>query len=161
VRLWHELSDPVLQWLREHESAELKHDEDKSKTTPRQDGEEPQPKKPDDKSRPAKDRNAARKHRDEVLQQLQQRLHAIPHVVQTSGFTLTRNERKMIVAAVGLCEINNDVFGASAADPEFIGRKFMKHGSEQTYSRIAHIGLSYGYIQFTQDSWNLGRLLDG
>lgn len=65
----------------------------------------------------------------------------------------------MIVAAVGLCEVNSDVFGAENRDQEFVGRKFKKRGIETSYSRIVHIGLSYGYIQYNQDGGGIGKLL--
>ena len=40
-----------------------------------------------------------------------------------------------------------------------MGRRFGKRGSEEPYSRILHIGLSYGVIQYTQDSGSLGLVL--
>jgi hypothetical protein len=45
------------------------------------------------------------------------------------------------------------------ADQEFVGRKDGKKGIETSYSRIVHIGLSYGVIQFTQDGGALGGVL--
>ena len=97
--------------------------------------------------------------RDEVLRRLKERLDVTPKIVVTNGTALSRNERKFIIAGVGLCEINKDVFGTRNPDTEFIGNKFGKKGAEVNYSRILHLGLSYGYIQFTQDSGNLGILL--
>lgn len=159
VSLWHSLGDTVKDWLREIESTESAHHTEEKKTEKRPDSTKPSPQQSDGSSRPATQRNAARKHRDEVLQQLRDRLYATPHVVQTSGVPLSRNERKMVVAAVGLCEVNGDVFGAENPDQEFVGRKFKKKGIETGYSRIVHIGLSYGYIQYTQDGGGLGKLL--
>lgn len=159
VALWHSLGDTVKGWLREIESTESAHHAEERKTEKRPDGSKPASPKSEGSAQPASQRNATRKHRDEVLQQLRDRLYATPHVVQTSGVPLSRNERKMIVAAVGLCEINSDVFGARNRDQEFVGRKFNKKGIETSYSRIVHIGLSYGYIQYTQDGGGIGKLL--
>lgn len=158
VVLWHSLGDTVKGWLREVESTESAHHSEDKKTEARSEKNK-STSKPDAGAQPANQRNAARKHRDEVLQQLRDRLYATPHVVQTTGVPLSRNERKMIVAAVGLCEVNSDVFGAENRDQEFVGRKFKKKGIETSYSRIVHIGLSYGYIQYTQDGGGIGKLL--
>lgn len=147
VRIGHGLSDSLTNWYREIESFELIHHASQAKTSPRQ---------PNEKAAATNaPKSASRKHRDEVLKQLRDRLYATPHVVATGGVKLSRNERKMIVAAVGLCEINNDVFGSENRDGEF----HWKPNGAVSYSRIVHIGLSYGYIQFTQDGGNLGRLL--
>lgn len=159
ISLWHSLGDTVKGWLRENESIEAAHHTEEKKVEKRLDGMKASPKTSDGSAKPACQRNAARKHRNEVLQQLRDRLYAMPHIVQTSGVPLSRNERKMIVAAVGLCEINSDVFGAGNHDQEFVGRKFKRKGIETSYSRIVHIGLSYGYIQYTQDGGGLGKLL--
>ncbi len=163
IRIGHGLSDTVTQWLREIESLEIVHHKEKSKTEPRKPDEkkrtEKAPRPPDSSPDDLKSKPAPRKHRDEVLLLLRDRLYATPHVVKTSGVKLSRNERKMIVAAVGLCEIGRDVFGSENSDTEFTGRKFGRKGIETGYSRIVHIGLSYGYIQWTQDGGGLGRLL--
>ena len=153
VRLGHGLFDSVLQWWREVESGEAVHTKATAKTEQR---------KPGERKRPTVDIKApsnGKKHKDEVIAQLHERLFATPQVVQTSGVRLSRNERRMIVAAVGLCEVNNDVFGSRNADQEFAGRKFGKRGIETGYSRVVHIGLSYGYIQYTQDGGGLGKAL--
>jgi hypothetical protein len=50
-------------------------------------------------------------------------------------------------------------FSSTNSDTEFIGRKFGHKGIEVRYSRIVHIGLSYGLIQYSQDSGSLGALL--
>jgi len=153
ARIGHSLSESVLQWLREVESTELVHKEAKADAKQR----------PADKRKrspsPGPSANAAKRHKDQVIADLKQRLLVVPVVVETSGVTLTRNERRMIVAAVGLCEVNGDVFGSRNTDQEFVGRKFGKRGIETSYSRIVHIGLSYGYIQYTQDGGGLGKLL--
>ncbi|MBI2278007.1 MAG: LysM peptidoglycan-binding domain-containing protein [Dechloromonas sp.] len=159
VVLWHSLGDTLKGWLREIESTEAAHYTEEKKTEKHPDGTKPSPKKSDGSAQTASQRNSVRKHRDEVLQKLRDRLYTTPHVVETSGVPLSRNERKMIVAAVGLCEINSDVFGAGNRDQEFVGRKFKRRGIETSYSRIVHIGLSYGYIQYTQDGGGIGKLL--
>ncbi|MFP3802331.1 hypothetical protein, partial [Paraburkholderia sp. SIMBA_027] len=68
-------------------------------------------------------------------------------------------ERLKIIAAVAMCESGNDPFGAENTDEEFVGRKNGHKGIETSYSRIVHIGLSYGVIQFTQDGGALGGVL--
>lgn len=153
ARIGHGLSDSVLQWLREIESTELPHKEAKA---------DAQQRSADQRKRAhstGPSANTAKRHKDQVIADLKQRLQAIPAVVETAGVTLTRNERRMIVAAVGLCEVNSDVFGSRNTDQEFAGRKFGQRGIETSYSRIVHIGLSYGYIQYTQDGGGLGKLL--
>ncbi len=96
---------------------------------------------------------------DEVKAELRARLDKDPHIIQTAGVRLTRNERKQLIAAVATCEMNGDGFGTVNPDTEFIGRKYGARGAETSYSRIVHIGLSYGVIQYTQDSGVLGGLL--
>lgn len=95
----------------------------------------------------------------EVKQKIKETLSKEPHVITFNGVRLTENEKKQILAAVACCEMNADGFGSINADTEFTGRKFGKRGVETSYSRIVHIGLSYGVIQYTQDSGSLGRLL--
>lgn len=158
VRLSHRLSKSVLGWYRENESAEVIITADQTKTEPRKADEQKKP-KPATKPKAKGAVSAAKKHKDEVIAKLRERLYAVPHVVSTSGMRLSRNERRMIVAAVGLCEIDNHVFGSRNLDFEFVGRKFGQKGIETSYSRIVHIGLSYGYIQYTQDSGSLGKVL--
>jgi LysM repeat protein len=153
-RLGHSLLEDVLQWYREQESAEAAHTQTKTKTEQRKPDEQKRPQTP-----PKGDSAAKKRHKDEVIAQLHERLYATPQVVTTSGVRLSRNERRMIVAAVGLCEVNHDVFGTENLDQEFVGKRFGKRGIPTKYSDIVHIGLSYGYIQFSQDSGNLGRLL--
>jgi len=95
----------------------------------------------------------------EVKQKLKEQLGKEPHVVTFSGVKLTENEKKQIMASVATCEMSKDGFGSINADQEFVGRKFNKKGIETSYSRIVHIGLSYGVIQFTQDGGELGNVL--
>lgn len=101
----------------------------------------------------------SKKSLDEVKAKLKEKLGKEPHVITFNGVKLTENEKKQIVAAVAVCEMNSDGFGSINADQEFVGRKFGKRGSEQPYSRIVHIGLSYGLIQYSQDSGSLGVVL--
>ena len=84
-----------------------------------------------------------------------------PHVVTFKGVKMTENEKKQIVASVGLAEMSADGFGSVNADQEFVGRKYGRKGIEKgiSYPRIVHIGLSYGMIQFTQDGGALGEVL--
>jgi len=61
---------------------------------------------------------------------------------------------------VAMCESAGAPFGAVNADQEFVGREAGAKGIETSYSRIVHIGLSYGVIQFTQDGGALGGVLE-
>ena len=96
-----------------------------------------------------------------VKTQLKTNYQKEPDIATLDGVKLTQNEKRRIVAAVALCEMNGDGFGSINADQEFVGRKWDHKGIEGdiTYSRIVHIGLSYGVIQFTQDSGSLGTVL--
>lgn len=98
---------------------------------------------------------------DVVKTQLKTNYPKEPDIATLDGVKLTQNEKRRIVAAVALCEMNGDGFGSINADKEFEGRKWGHKGIEGdiTYSRIVHIGLSYGVIQFTQDSGSLGKVL--
>ena len=156
---WHDLSDRVLQPMRQKEAEESVQHKDKAPMQSLPPGTAPQPPTPPRPNTPMGSTSQRSTTRDEVLRRLKERLDVTPKIVVTNGTTLSRNERKFIVAGVGLCEINKDVFGTRNPDTEFIGNKFGKKGAEVTYSRILHLGLSYGYIQFTQDSGNLGILL--
>ena len=95
----------------------------------------------------------------DVKKALQERLGKEPHIVTFNGVKLSQNERMQIIASVATCEMNKDGFGSINADQEFVGRKFGRRGIEVGYSRIVHIGLSYGIIQYTQDGGPLGQLL--
>ena len=103
----------------------------------------------------------SRSHRklSDVNEELKKVLGKEPHIITFNGVKLTENEKKQIVASVAVCEMNSDGFGSVNADQEFVGRRFGKRGSEEKYSRILHIGLSYGMIQYTQDSGSLGLVL--
>jgi LysM repeat protein len=95
----------------------------------------------------------------DIKAKLREQLGKEPHVTTLNGVRLTENERRQIMASVATCEMNSDGFGSINADSEFAGRKFGHKGIEVGYSRIVHIGLSYGIIQFTQDGGMLGRAL--
>lgn len=95
----------------------------------------------------------------DVKAKLKEQLGKEPHVATFKGVKLTENEKRQIMAAVATCEMNSDGFGSINSDQEFRGRKFGNKGIETWYSRIVHIGLSYGIIQFTQDGGPLGTVL--
>ncbi|RAS19455.1 hypothetical protein [Paraburkholderia bryophila] len=88
-------------------------------------------------------------------QQLIDRLNKPPHVIEFQGVILDRNERLQIIAAIALCESGHDPFTAENRDTEFHAQP----SPSLSYGRLVHIGLSYGIIQFTQDSGGLGKLL--
>ena len=114
---------------------------------------------PSSQDRAKKKGSRSKKTLNDVKEKLKEKLGKEPHVVTFNGVKLTENEKKQIVAAVAVCEMNTEGFGSINADQEFVGRKFGSRGSEQPYSRIVYIGLSYGVIQYTQDSGSLGNLL--
>lgn len=96
----------------------------------------------------------------QVKQAFKTKLGIEPHVIQFGGVKMTQNEKKQIVASVALCEMDSNGFSSINEDQEFVGRKYGKHGIEtDTYSRIVHVGLSYGMIQFAQDVGALGKVL--
>ncbi|MBN3833468.1 hypothetical protein [Burkholderia sp. Ac-20344] len=95
------------------------------------------------------------KNNDGDHQALLDRLNKKPHVVEFKGVVLDRNERLKIIAAVAICESGKDPFTSENLDSEF----HMEISKNLSYGHIVHIGLSYGIIQFTQDSGGLGRLL--
>lgn len=95
---------------------------------------------------------------EEVKKQMKDSLKE-PHVIALNGVKLTENEKRQIVASVAICEMNGDGFGSINADQEFRGRKWGEKGIETGYSRIVHIGLSYGVIQYIQDGDSLGKVL--
>lgn len=156
---WHDISDQVLHPMRQKEAEESVQLKDKAPMQAVPAGTAPHPTTPPKANTPVGSTSQRSATRNEILRRLKERLDVTPKIVVTNGTTLSRNERKFIVAGVGLCEINKDVFGTRNPDTEFIGNKFGKKGAEVNYSRILHLGLSYGYIQFTQDSGNLGILL--
>jgi LysM repeat protein len=97
---------------------------------------------------------------EQVKQAFKTKLGIEPHVVQFGGVKMTQNEKKQIGASVALCEMDSNGFSSINEDQEFVGKKYGKHGIEtDTYSRIVHVGLSYGMIQFAQDVGALGKVL--
>lgn len=159
VSYWHDLLDPVLAPMREKEADSAVHEKDHAPAKPVTPATSLPTKTAPAPNHPTGSTSQRGNPRTAVLEALKKRLDLVPQQKQTSGVKLSRNERKFIIAGVGLCEGNKDVFGSTNADTEFAGRKFGKHGVEVKYSRIVHIGLSYGYIQCSQDSGNLGKLL--
>ena len=67
---------------------------------------------------------------------------------------LTVDDKMRIIDRIAPFESNGD-YGAVNADGEFAGKFGTNHPAYQHY----HVGLSYGLIQFTQDSGKLGELL--
>lgn len=68
---------------------------------------------------------------------------------------LTDDAKLNIIEYIVQFESGSARFGAMNLDGEYRGR----FGTDNPYYQKAHVGLSYGMIQFTQDSGNLGRLL--
>jgi hypothetical protein len=68
---------------------------------------------------------------------------------------ITVDDKMRIIDHIAPFESGGD-YGAINADGEFEGRFGTDHPAYQRY----HVGLSYGVIQFTQDSGTLGELLD-
>jgi hypothetical protein len=64
-------------------------------------------------------------------------------------------DKLRLIQAIAPFESGHDSYAAINADGEFAGR-FPHHPATGRY----HIGLSYGIVQFTQDSGSLGRLLE-
>jgi hypothetical protein len=64
-------------------------------------------------------------------------------------------DKKAIIERIAGSESGSERYGAINADGEFKGRFGPSHPATGHH----HIGLSYGIVQFTQDSGNLGRLL--
>lgn len=145
--------EELLQKLRSHEADEHVQKMEKTELTPQKEGKNV-------KREPARKASSKGSQKvAEVKQKIKETLNKEPHVITFSGVRLTENEKKQILAAVACCEMNADGFGSINADTEFTGRKFGKRGIETSYSRIVHIGLSFGVIQYTQDSGSLGLLL--
>jgi hypothetical protein len=67
----------------------------------------------------------------------------------------TIEEKLTIIEKVAGAESGTERYGAINADGEFKGR----FGPDHPAYHHHHIGVSYGIIQFTQESGNLGRLL--
>lgn len=68
---------------------------------------------------------------------------------------LTIQEKRRTIERIAPFESGRDLYTAINSDGEFSGRFGTSHPAYQRF----HIGLSYGIIQFTQDSGALGRLL--
>lgn len=77
-----------------------------------------------------------------------------PAVAPAPARPLTIEARRQIIGHIAPFESGADGYAAINADGEFEGR-FPGHPAHGRY----HIGLSYGIVQFTQDSGSLGRLL--
>ena len=145
--------DELLQRLRTQEANESVQQKEKVTLTK-------QEKPATHKKEPAQKKGSrSKKMFDDVKEKLKEQLGKEPHVVTFNGVKLTENEKKQIIAAVAVCEMSPEGFGSINADQEFVGRKFGNKGIAVSYSRIVHIGLSYGVIQFTQDSGSLGAVL--
>ncbi|NYE59772.1 murein DD-endopeptidase MepM/ murein hydrolase activator NlpD [Duganella sp. 1224] len=150
-----------LQWI-ENLLQKLRTDEANERVQKEEKADVPKDTKPPEHKQtpPAKKGSRSTRQLSDVKENLKERLGKEAHVVQFGGVKLTDNEKKQIVAAVAVCEMNADGFGSINTDQEFVGRKYGKKGiGGLTYSRIVHIGLSYGVIQYTQDSGSLGDLL--
>lgn len=154
LAIWHGVLDALLQRLRTVEANESVHHSENTTLT-----KQTKPVKTT-KEPPTSKHSQSNKTLNDVKQKLKEQLGKEAHVVTFTGVRLTENERKQIMAAVAVCEMNKDGFGSINSDQEFRGRKFGQRGIETGYSRIVHIGLSYGMIQFTQDSGSLGRALE-
>jgi hypothetical protein len=76
-----------------------------------------------------------------------------PTTVATAR-ALVPDDKMRILERVGALESGND-YSAINADGEYEGRFGTSHPAYHHY----HVGLSYGFIQFTQDSGKLGHLL--
>ncbi|MES1245551.1 MAG: hypothetical protein ABUT39_28355 [Acidobacteriota bacterium] len=79
---------------------------------------------------------------------------AAPIAEAAAAQPLTIPEKRRILEQVAPFESGPAGYAAINADGEFEGR-FGNHPARQHW----HVGLSYGVIQFTQDSGSLGRLL--
>jgi hypothetical protein len=68
---------------------------------------------------------------------------------------LTIDDKRALIEKVAGAESGSERYGAINADGEYKGRFGPSHAAYHHH----HIGLSYGIVQFTQESGNLGRLL--
>ncbi len=78
-----------------------------------------------------------------------------PVVSAPPPLALAIDDKRAIIEKVAGSESGTDRYGAINADGEYKGRFGPNHSAYHHH----HIGLSYGLIQFTQESGNLGRLL--
>ncbi|WP_157651624.1 hypothetical protein [Burkholderia ubonensis] len=160
-----ELADELLAKLRENgEQNEAQHEDDvpltkKADPSPTQapPAASPPAASPPAASPPTSPPKPSKKNKNnsDDHQALLDRLNKKPHVIEFKGVVLDRNERLKIIAAVAICESGKDPFTAENLDSEF----HMEISPNVSYAHIVHIGLSYGIIQFTQDSGSLGGLL--
>ena len=77
-----------------------------------------------------------------------------PHATPAGAQPLTVDDKMRVIDRVAQFESGGD-FSAVNPDGEFEGRFGADHPAYHRY----HVGLSYGFIQFTQDSGKLGDLL--
>jgi hypothetical protein len=68
---------------------------------------------------------------------------------------LSIEQKRSVIELIAGAESGSDRYAAVNADGEFRGR----FGPDHPAYHHHHIGLSYGIVQFTQESGNLGRLL--
>jgi hypothetical protein len=80
---------------------------------------------------------------------------APPAAAVPSAQPLTIEDKRQIIEQIARSESGKARYGAINSDGEFKGRFGPGHPAYQRY----HIGISYGIVQFTQDSGMLGRLL--
>jgi hypothetical protein len=78
-----------------------------------------------------------------------------PMVSPPAPPSLSIDDKRAIIERIAGSESGSDRYGAINADGEYKGR----FGPDHPAYHHHHIGLSYGIIQFTQDSGNLGRLV--
>jgi hypothetical protein len=77
-----------------------------------------------------------------------------PQVTAAAAQPLTVDDKMRLIDRIAQFESGGD-FAAVNADGEFEGHFGANHPAYHRY----HVGLSYGFIQFTQDSGKLGQLL--
>jgi len=77
-----------------------------------------------------------------------------PHATPAGARSLTVDDKMRVIDRIAQFESGGD-FSAVNPDGEFEGRFGADHPAYHRY----HVGLSYGFIQFTQDSGKLGELL--
>jgi hypothetical protein len=72
-----------------------------------------------------------------------------------SPLVLTVDQKRALIERIAGAESGTERYGAINADGEYRGRFGPDHPAYHRH----HMGLSYGLVQFTQESGNLGRLL--
>jgi hypothetical protein len=78
-----------------------------------------------------------------------------PAFIVPRPLALTIEDKRNVIEKIAGSESGPDRYGAINADGEFKGRFGPVHPAYHHH----HVGLSYGIVQFTQESGNLGRLL--